>query len=64
MKKSIFNLAVAALFLAGTLSCTKEEPEIPADGELIDLEIVGTHEQFTPQDPHPDRQRYRVVVCR
>lgn len=49
MKKSIFNLAVAALFLAGTLSCTKEEPEIPADGELIDLEIVGTHEQFTPQ---------------
>lgn len=50
MKKSIFNLAAAALFLAGTLSCTKEEPEtIPTDGELIDLEIVGTHEQFTPQ---------------
>lgn len=48
--KKIFNLAAAALFLAGTLSCTKEEPEtIPTDGELIDLEIVGTHEQFTPQ---------------
>lgn len=50
MKKSIFNFAVAALFLAGAISCTKEEPEtIPADGELIDLEIVGMHEQFTPQ---------------